>query len=86
MSFLKQLAKVLVGFIGAALIGVGAFLVYAGVRDGFGNPAAWSRLAWVLGGFATLIMGFYLFYHACDRDMAKTIGWILDAVIFRVWP
>ena len=81
MRLLLRIAKVFLGFIGAALMLSGTFLVFAGIVSGFGNPALWSRGAWTAGGLAIAAVGFYLFYLACNRNVAKAIGLIFDAKV-----
>jgi len=84
MRLLLRIAKVFLGFIGAALMLSGTFLVFAGIVSGFGNPALWSRGAWTAGGLAIAAVGFYLFYLACNRNVAKAIGLIFDAIFYSV--
>lgn len=83
MHLLKRIAKVFIGFIGAALMMGGVFLIFAGAIDGFGNPALWSRLAWIGGGLMSFAIGSYMFYIACDRNIGDMLDWIISLILLR---
>ncbi len=71
----------MLGFAGAALVLAGAFLVIAGLWDGFGNPTALSRVVWAGAGAIILSLGAYLFYLASDRDAGKAIIDIINGIL-----
>ena len=84
MHLLKRISQIFIGLIGAVLMLGGVFLIFAGAIDGFGNPAVWSRLVWIVGGLTSLVAGFYVFYVACDRDIGDTLDWIISSIL--LWP
>ena len=78
---MKRIGKALLGFVGAALVLAGAFLIVAGLWDGFGDPAVTSRIMWAGAGVITLSLGAYLFYLANDRDAGKAIIGIINGIL-----